>query len=265
MQQGIKDAQRIVVKVGTSTLTHESGRLNIQHIDRLVRVLSDLKNAGKEVILVSSGAIGVGVGKLGLPHRPYDIGGRQAAAAVGQVELMYLYDKIFLEYGHGTAQVLLTQDILMDAVRKQNVVNTFMRLLEFGVIPVVNENDTVSTEEIEFGDNDTLSAIVAKLVQADALIILTDIDGLYTGDPRQNPEAVRIDVVEEITDDIRRLAGGRGSSRGTGGMVTKISAAEIAVESGIEVVLMDGSHPDSMYDLLEGKAVGTRFVAKHMM
>jgi glutamate 5-kinase len=256
----IVDAKRVVVKVGTSTLTYENGRLNLRRIESLVRVLSDIKNSGREIVLVTSGAIGVGAGHLGLKERPRDIGGKQAAAAVGQCELMYTYDKLFAEYGHVTAQVLLTRDVVENEGRKTNVINTLLRLLEFGAVPIINENDTVSIEEIEFGDNDTLSAMVAQLVNAEALILLTDIDGLYDADPRTFPDAKRIPVVREIDDTLLALAGGAGSKRGTGGMITKLHAAQIAMDAHIPTVIMDGSRPTHLYDLLDGKPQGTLFI-----
>ena len=256
----VADAKRLVVKVGTSTLTYENGRLNLRRIESLVKVLSDLKNAGREIVLVTSGAIGVGAGHLGLKERPRDIGGKQAAAAVGQCELMYTYDKQFSEYGHVTAQVLLTRDVVEDDRRKSNVVNTLCRLLEYGAVPIINENDTVATEEIEFGDNDTLSALVAELVGADALVLLTDIDGLYDADPHQNPDAHPIPEVRIIDQNLLKLAGGAGSNRGTGGMVTKLHAAEIAMAAGISAVIMNGARPSRLYDLMEGQALGTLFV-----
>ena len=256
----VADAKRLVVKVGTSTLTYENGRLNLRRIESLVKVLSDLKNAGREIVLVTSGAIGVGAGHLGLKERPRDIGGKQAAAAVGQCELMYTYDKQFSEYGHVTAQVLLTRDVVEDDRRKSNVVNTLCRLLEYGAVPIINENDTVATEEIEFGDNDTLSALVAELVGADALVLLTDIDGLYDADPHQSPDAHPIPEVRIIDQNLLKLAGGAGSNRGTGGMVTKLHAAEIAMAAGIPAVIMNGARPSRLDDLMEGQALGTLFV-----
>ncbi|MDD2363127.1 MAG: glutamate 5-kinase [Oscillospiraceae bacterium] len=256
----IANAKRVVVKIGTSTLTYANGKLNLRRIESLVRVLSDIKNSGKEVLLVTSGAIGVGAAHLGLTERPRDMGGKQAAAAVGQCELMYIYDKHFSEYGHVTAQVLLTRDVIDDKNRKNNVINTIQRLLEYGAVPIVNENDTVSFEEIEFGDNDSLSAVVAVLSGADALIILTDIDGVYTADPRTNPDAKFIPLVEKIDDDLRKAASGAGSSRGTGGMITKLHAAEIASAQGISTVILNGSDPSRLYDLFEGKPVGTLII-----
>ncbi|MBQ3069502.1 MAG: glutamate 5-kinase [Clostridia bacterium] len=254
------ECKRLVVKVGTSTLTHSSGHLNLRRIDELVKVLSDLKNAGIEIVLVSSGAVGVGVGELGLSERPQTLGGKQAAAAVGQCALMYMYDKEFAEYGHVTAQVLLTRDGVEDPVRRQNIINTLDCLLGYRALPIINENDTVSTEEIEFGDNDTLSAMVAVLVKADGLVLLTDIDGLYTADPRKHPDAKRIDRVTAIDEELLSLAGGAGSNRGTGGMLTKLHAAQIAMDASIPTIVMDGSHPSRLYDVIEGKPCGTLFV-----
>ena len=254
-------AKRIVFKVGTSTLTHDTGKLNLRRMRGLARVLSDLKNAGREIVLVSSGAIGVGVGKLKLERRPHDIGGRQACAAVGQCELMYIYDKLFSEYGHVTAQVLLTRDCVDDRLRRMNIQNAFERLLDMGALPIINENDTVAVEEIVFGDNDTLSALVAREVRADALIILTDIDGLHERNPREDPTAPLIHVVEAITSHTREIAGGTGSSRGTGGMITKIEAADIATRQGITTAIIDGSDPEDIYRLLDGEEIGTVFLA----
>ncbi len=259
----ITAAKRVVVKVGTSTLTYENGKLNIRAIESLCKVLCDLQNAGKEVVLVSSGAIGVGVGKLGLRVRPSSTREKQAVAAVGQCELMFIYDKLFGEYNGTVAQVLLTRDIMENAHTKQNVLNTFTTLLEMGIIPVVNENDTVAIDELvgaNFGDNDTLSAIVASFLKADLLIMLTDIDGLYDADPRGNPEARLIPEVREIDDALFSLAGDSGSNRGTGGMVTKLHAAAVAQNAGIPTVIMQGARPERIYDLLDGKPVGTRFL-----
>ena len=257
MIQNAAQANRIVVKVGTSTLAHKTGLMNIQRMERLVKVLADLKNSGKEIILVSSGAIGVGVGKMGLKEKPTDTPAKQARAAIGQCELMYCYDKYFSEYNHSVAQVLLTRDIIDSPERKQNVVNTFQNLLRYGVVPVVNENDTVAVEEIVFGDNDTLSAIVGSLVGADLLIILSDIDGVFDQNPRVNPNAKLIPHIPEITDSIRALAGDHGTSLGTGGMVTKITAAQIGLNAGFPTVILNGSRPENLYDLLDGKQVGT--------
>ena len=257
---------RIVVKVGTSTLAHSSGRLNIRKVELLCKVLSDLKNAGCQIVLVSSGAIGMGVGKLGLAGRPKDMPGKQAAAAVGQCELMYTYDKLFAEYNHAVAQILLTADDIRDEKRSHHVHRTLEKLLSWGVLPIVNENDAVAVDEIglhtTIGENDSLSAVVAQLVGADLLVLLSDIDGLYTADPRMDPNAKMIPVVETITPDLLALAGGTGSSLGSGGMATKLKAAQLATEAGIDMVIANGEHPECLYLLLEGKPVGTRFVGK---
>ena len=252
---------RIVVKVGTSTLAHATGRLNIRHVEELVKVLSDLKNAGHQVILVSSGAIGMGVGKLNLPGKPSDMPTKQAAAAVGQCELMYTYDKLFLQYNHTVAQVLLTGEDVDHPERRENFENTMERLLELGALPVINENDTIATAEIKVGDNDTLGAIVACCTKADLLVLLSDIEGLYTADPRKDPNAKLIPSVEEITPEIEALAGGVGSSLGTGGMATKLRAAKMVTAQGCDMVITNGEHPERLYDISEGKDVGTRFVA----
>ncbi|MGI6270393.1 MAG: glutamate 5-kinase [Candidatus Howiella sp.] len=256
-----QDAKRVVVKVGTSTLTYDNGKPNFRRIERLTRVISDLKNSGREVLLVSSGAIAVGVSRLGLAERPSDTKGKQAAAAVGQCDLMSLYDRAFSEYGYVTAQILLDRSVTGDERRKQNVVNTFDALLRLGAVPIVNENDSTSVEEIEFGDNDRLSAIVAVLAGADALVMMTDIDGLYDSDPRTNPDARRIPVVEEITDDLFVGAGGAGSTRGTGGMHTKLEGAVYATAAGVDVAIVRGDDAEILYDLIDGKPVGTYFPA----
>lgn len=253
----LKQAKRIVVKVGTSTLTYETGKTNIRRMAKLVSVLSDLLNSGMEVVLVTSGAIGVGVGKLGLRERPDDTPGRQAAATVGQCELMFMYDKLFGEYGHTVGQLLITRGDIENDCRKTNLVNTFEKLFAYGAIPIVNENDSVAVEEIVFGDNDSLSAIVARLVHADALIILSDIDGLYDSDPHKDADARLIPVVDEIDGRIRALAGGSGTQRGTGGMVTKLHAAELATEAGIDTIVMNGDAPQDLYKILEGRQIGT--------
>ena len=253
---------RIVVKVGTSTLAHPTGRLNIRHVEELVKVLSDLKNAGHEVVLVSSGAIGMGVGKLNLPGKPADMPTKQAAAAVGQCELMYTYDKLFAQYNHTVAQILLTGEDIDHADRRQNFENTIYRLLELGALPVINENDTVATAEIKVGDNDTLGGIVACTVKADLLVLLSDIEGLYTADPRKDPKATLIPVVEEVTPAIEALGGGVGSGLGTGGMATKLRAAKTVTNAGCDMVIANGETPSLLYDIVEGKAVGTRFKGK---
>ncbi len=253
---------RIVVKVGTSTLAHSTGMLNIRRVEELTKVLSDIKNAGHEVILVSSGAIGMGVGKLSLVSRPEDIPTKQAAAAVGQCELMYTYDKLFSEYNHTVAQILLTNADINDENRYTNFKNTMSRLIELGALPIINENDTVATDEIVIGDNDTLAAVVAVSVSADILILLTDIDGLYTEDPHDNPGAKMLNVVNEITPEIMALAKGKGSALSTGGMKTKLHAAEIVTEAGMDMIIANGDMPELLYDILEGKSVGTRFLGR---
>lgn len=252
---------RIVIKVGTSTLTHATGRVNIRRITALCRVLSDLKNAGHELLLVSSGAIGMGVGKLSLPGRPDDMPTKQAAAAVGQCELMYTYDKLFGEYNHVVAQLLLTGADIEDAERLQNFHNTLERLLQLGALPIINENDTIATHEIAVGDNDTLASIVATAAGADLLVLLSDIDGLFTADPHTHPEAELIPVVEAVTPEIRALAGCAGSALGTGGMVTKLNAAARCNAADIDMIVANGANPELLYGLLDGKRFGTRFLA----
>ena len=253
---------RIVIKIGTSTLAYASGRLNIRRVEALCKTMSDIRNAGHELILVSSGAIGMGVGKLGLRERPQDIPGKQAAAAVGQCELMYIYDKLFSEYHHTVAQLLITAENLTNETRHLNFTNTLTRLLELGVVPVINENDTVATEEIVIGDNDTLAANVARSVGARLLILLSDIDGLYTADPHTNPDAALLPVVRRVDEEIKKLAGVSSTTQGTGGMVTKLRAAEICLGCGCEMVIANGNNPAALYDIVEGKPVGTRFVGE---
>ncbi len=253
------DLKRIVIKVGTSSLTYETGKINIKKLESLVRVISDLRNRGIEVVLVSSGAVGAGVGKLNLEEKPQEIRKKQALAAIGQASLVSIYDKFFSEYGHSTAQVLLTKFILDDAERYQNTKNTFETMFEYGVVPIVNENDVISTYELEFGDNDTLSAYIAELVGAELLIILSDIDGLFDSNPAENPSAKLIPVVEEVNAQIYALAGGAGSRRGTGGMITKLKAAEIVNPKGIDMIITNGASPERIYDIFEGKQVGTLF------
>lgn len=251
---------RIVVKVGTSTLAYSTGHLNIRLMESLCKVLSDIKNAGYEIIVVTSGAVGMGMGKLSLGERPKELSLKQAVAAVGQCELMYTYDKLFSEYNHTVAQLLLTADDINDSDRKHNFVNTIIKLLDLGVIPIINENDTVAVNELVIGDNDTLGAIVAKNIDADLLILLSDIDGLFTADPHKNSDAKLISVIEKITPEIEALAGGAGSTVGTGGMVTKISAAKIATESGCDMVIANGQDPNVLYDIIDGQDIGTRFL-----
>ena len=253
---------RIVIKIGTSTLAYATGQLNIPREEALCKTMSDIRNAGHELILVSSGAIGMGVGKLGLRQRPQDIPGKQAAAAVGQCELMYIYDKLFSEYHHTVAQLLITADNLTNETRHGNFTNTLNRLLELGVVPVINENDTVATEEIVIGDNDTLAANVARSVGAQMLILLSDIDGLYTADPHTDPNARLLLVVRRVDEDIKKLAGVSSTTQGTGGMVTKLRAAEICLDCGCEMVIANGTNPAALYDIGEGKPVGTRFAGE---
>ncbi len=258
----MKPVKRIVVKVGTSTLTYETGKTNIRRMIKLCSVLADLHNAGLDVVLVTSGAIGVGVGKLGLGEKPQDIPGRQAAACVGQTELMFMYDKFFSEYGQKIGQLLVTKSDFEQPERRENLSNAFQKLFEYGAIPVVNENDSVATEEIVYGDNDSLSAIVAVLTGADLLVILTDIDGLFDANPNEDPDARLIPVVETITPEIEALCGGAGTSRGTGGMLTKVHAAKTATAAGIPVVVMNGSAPQDLYRVIDGHQTGTLFLGK---
>lgn len=253
---------RIVVKVGTSTLTHSTGRINIRRVECLCRVLSDLKNAGHEMILVSSGAIGMGVGKLSLKEKPSDMPTKQAAAAVGQCELMYVYDREFSQYNHTIAQILITNSDVENEKNHNNFINTVTRLLEFGALPIINENDTISTEEIEIGDNDTLGAIVATSVKADLLVLLSDIDGLYDKDPRKHSDAELIVNVYDLTDEVMAMGEGKGSSLGTGGMFTKLKAAKITTNEGIDMVIANGDNPNILYDIADGKPVGTKFYGK---
>ena len=263
-----KNCYRIVVKVGTSTLTHDTGATNIHNMERLVRVLADLKGYGHEIILVSSGAIAVGAAKLTPGSRPSELRMKQAAASVGQCQLMHMYDKLFGEYNQTVGQILLTDDDVADPVRKEHLAGTFAALLEMGVIPVVNENDSVSSKEIEtgvekiLGDNDTLSAVVATLCDADLLVLMSDIDGLYDSDPHTNKDAKLIHRVESVNGEIESMAGGAGTARGTGGMTTKLSAAKIATAVGCDMVITNGSRPEELYDIVEGKDIGTRFIGK---
>ncbi len=257
--------QRTVVKVGTSTLTYENGKINYRRIEALCKVLSDLQNSGEEIILVSSGAIGVGMGKVRLSSRPTETKKKQALAAIGQCELMFMYDKLFGEYNHSVAQILLTRYAVETEQKRRNVINTIDELLSMSIIPIINENDTVAIDELEgnnFGDNDMLSAIVSRLVNADKLVILTDIDGLYDANPRTDPNAKKIHIVDNITGEILNMAAGTGSNRGTGGMITKLQAADYATKRGVEVHIINGSNPENLYDTLEGRCVGTKFLAK---
>ena len=266
LRDNIKDVKRIVVKVGTSTLTYENGNINLTRIEKLTRVLSDMMNSGKEVVLVSSGAIGVGVSKLKLKEKPTEIREKQAVAAVGQCELMHIYSKFFGEYSHVVGQVLLTRDVVEDEHIRENVCNTFNTLLEHKIIPIVNENDTVAIDEIEnivkFGDNDNLSAIVSGLVGADLLIILSDIDGFYDSNPRENEDAKLLKVVNEVTEELEEFAGGAGSSLGTGGMITKLKAARVAADFGVDMILANGEEPKLLLDIIKGEEIGTLFIGK---
>ena len=258
----MKRCNRIVIKVGTSTLTYDNGNINLTRIEKLTRVLSDLMNSGKEVVLVSSGAVGVGVNKIKLKEKTKSIKEKQSAAAVGQCELMFMYDKMFAEFGHTVGQFLITKRDVDNDECRENLINAFEKTFEYGAIPIINENDAVAVEEIVFGDNDSLSAIVAKLIKADALLILTDIDGLYDKDPHKDEDARIIPVVEEITEHLFEIAGGKGSKFGTGGMITKLQAAQIATEVGIPTIVMNGGDSDNIYRVLEGHQVGTFFTAK---
>ena len=262
--RNISDKKRIVIKLGTSTLAHKTGKLNIRRMTNLVRVISDLHNSGREIIMVSSGAVGLGAGKLGLPEKPKDTKTKQAVAAIGQCELMHVYDDMFAKYSVTVAQILLTKTIINNPSHCENFMNTVEKLVNMDVIPIVNENDTIAIDELELeiGENDSLSALVAELSGADLLLILSDIDGLYTDDPRSNPDAEPIHVVEAITPKIEAMAGGAGTSLGTGGMSTKINAAKIATEAGIDMVIMNGRDPEKLYDLFEDAEIGTLFKAK---
>lgn len=257
------DGTRIVVKVGTSSLTFSNGKLNFRSIEKLAKALANLKNSGKEILLVSSGAIGVGVGKLGLSEKPTETREKQAVAAVGQCELMNIYEKFFGEYGQNVAQILITKEDFDDSNRLHNAINTVNTLLHWGVIPIVNENDTIAVDEIVFGDNDSLSAMIASKIEADRLIVLTDIDGLYDSNPAENPNAKLISTVHQITPELTEVAGGSGSNRGTGGMVTKLHAAEIAMERGIPMIIASGAEPDAtLYRIFDDEPIGTLFVSE---
>lgn len=258
----LRDKKRIVIKIGSSTITHPAtGSLNLKKMEQLVRVLTDLRNQGKEVILVSSGAIAVGRKTLGLIEKPTQTKTKQACAAVGQANLMMVYQKLFGEYNQVPAQILMTKYTMINDISRTNARNTFEELLHYGVIPIVNENDTVSTDELEleFGDNDTLSAIVASVIDADLLILMSDIEGLYTDDPHKNPDAKFIDVVEELTEELCSMGKGSSSSVGTGGMATKLSAAKIATNSGTDMLIVNGENVYIINDIMEGKSVGTLF------
>lgn len=257
----IKDAKRIVFKIGSSVLTYENGRLNLHRMEKLVRVLSDLKNQGREIVLVSSGAVSAGSAKLSFDHHPDTVEEKQATASVGQAELMRVYERFFSTYGHIVGQILMTKDTITNETSRKNAENTFKTLLKRGCVPIVNENDSVSHEEIKFGGNDTLSAYVAFVCDADALINLSDIDGLYDSNPRVNKDAKLVSMVEKIDDSVLDMAGGAGSSRGTGGMITKLKAAKIATEAGIPMFIINGTDPEIIYDLIDGKQIGTHFMS----
>ena len=262
--RNISEKQRIVIKLGTSTLAHKTGKLNIRRMTNLVRVISDLHNSGREIIMVSSGAVGLGAGKLGLPEKPKDTKTKQAVAAIGQCELMHVYDDMFAKYSVTVAQILLTKTIINNPNHCDNFMNTVEKLVNMDVIPIVNENDTIAIDELELeiGENDSLSALVAELSGADLLLILSDIDALYDDDPRSNPDAKPIPLVEKITPEIEAMAGGAGTSLGTGGMSTKITAAKIATNAGIDMIIMNGKDPEKLYDLFEDKEIGTLFKAQ---
>ena len=267
-RERLKDKKRIVIKIGSSSLTHsETGRLNLRKLEVLARELSDLRNQGKDVILVSSGAIATGVAALGMPEKPTELKGKQACAAVGQARLMMIYQKLFSEYNQLSAQILMTKNTMVNNVNRKNAQNTFDELLSLGVIPIVNENDSISTYELQnlekFGDNDTLSAMVAALVRADLLILLSDIDGLFTDDPNTNPDAKFIDVVENLDDNLLNMGKGTsGSKVGTGGMATKLTAAQIASAAGVDMVIANGADFHIIHKITEGRKYGTLFVSQ---
>ena len=253
------DKQRIVVKVGSNTLSHSTGNLNLRRMERLVRILSDFQNDGRQIVLVSSGAVSAGISRLGLGRRPESTEEKQALAAVGQAELMQVYERFFGSYGHSVGQLLLTKDVIDNPIRRAAAENTFRELFKLGVVPIINENDPISIEELQFGGNDTLSAYVALICQADLLINMSDIDGLFDSDPRSNPDAHLISRVEKIDDAVRACAGGAGTDRGTGGMITKLKAAQIVTEAGIPMLIVNGKDPDVLYELSDGHHVGTYF------
>ena len=255
----IKNANRVIVKIGSSTLTHQTGLINLRRLERFVHVLADLKNSGKEIVVVSSGAVSAGSAKVGLGHQPTTTEEKQAMAAVGQSELMRMYSELFASYGHTVAQVLITKDVVDDETLRHNACNTFRTLLRMNCIPIVNENDSISIEGVNFGGNDTLSAYVAILCDADILINMSDVDGLYSADPRKCSDAKKISVVDNLTDDILSMAGGIGTSRGTGGMATKLRAASMVCAADIPMLIVNGEHPDILYDIFDGKELGTYF------
>ncbi len=261
--QRLQSARRIVVKVGTSTLTHPTGKINLNLIEQLIRQLADLHNQGKEIILVTSGAVGAGMGRLGMVEKPASIVENQALAAIGQGLLMHVYEKLFSEYGQIVAQILLTRNDVSDRKHYLNSRNTILSLLKYQVLPIINENDTVAVEELKnrFGQNDCLSALVAGLIEADLLILLSDIDGLFTADPRKDPSAVLVPLVTEISPEIFKMAGGTGSFLGTGGMITKIEAAQMATKAGTSMIIMNGSDPSQIQKVMMGKPIGTVFLS----
>ncbi|NTW72433.1 MAG: glutamate 5-kinase [Eubacteriaceae bacterium] len=260
MRKSVKEAKRIVIKIGTSSITYESGNINLRKMELLARVITDLQNSGKEIILVSSGAIGAGMDRMGFSTKPQKIEEKQATAAVGQAILMQLYQKFFGEYNQSIAQILLTGDVFTTRIKKDNAVNTFNTLMKYGVVPIVNENDPISTDEIEgerFGDNDTLSAMVSVLVNAELLVILTDVDGLYDCNPCTNENARLITYVEKVTDDLINIADDTNSKVGTGGMHTKLTASKITSRKGIHTILAGSKNLEDLYEILDGKEIGT--------
>jgi glutamate 5-kinase len=268
MRSRIKESDRIVIKVGTSTLTYGNGKINLSNIEKLVRKISDLSNRGKEIILVTSGAVGIGMSRLGMNEKPKLIPEKQAAASVGQSELMHLYSKLFSEFNIVVGQILLTREVFSNDVMKNNAQNTFKSLLTKNIIPIVNENDSVSTAELEFdeinsfSENDTLAAMVAVVTSSDLLIILSDIDGFYTGNPREDDNARVLETVTDINSEIERFAGGNGSIRGTGGMITKLNAAKLCMQSNINVVIANGDNMENIEGIIEGKTIGTLFAGR---
>lgn len=262
LRERIKNKKRVVVKIGSSSIIHEeTGHLNFQRMEKLVRILTDIHNSGKDVVLVSSGAVGVGMKALGLPRKPRSLTMKQACAAVGQGRLITVYQKLFSEYNQGSAQVLLTKETMLNEIRRLNAKNTFENLFDLNIIPIVNENDTVSTEEIEFGDNDTLSAVVAAVVGADLLILLSDIDGMYTDDPSRNKDAQLIPVIEVIDEKVENMGKGSNSAVGTGGMITKIAAANIVTDAGADMIITNADDLNNLQRIFQGEEIGTLFLA----
>jgi len=261
----LQNKKKIVIKVGSSSLTHSNGKLNLMRIEKLVRVIVDIHNSGKEILLVSSGAIATGAAKMGLDKKPEDKIKKQALAAIGQAELIKIYDKFFQEYNKTVGQILITKDGIENSIRRKNAKNTINELLKMGIIPIINENDTISTHEIEFGDNDTLSAVVSSLINADLLILLSDIDGMFTGDPKKSESAKLISKVVDLSEDIESYIFDNNSAFGTGGMASKIIAARHCMEHDIDMVITNGSDPSIIFEVLEGKDVGTHFVSQTLM